>query len=659
MKVQSSPFSYLFNRTMKKCFGLSILLFIGHNLCFAQNKFTDSLSKQLAVAREDTSRVLILSDLCFYYRNTNVDSSIVYGHDAWNLAQKIKFVRGEADVLSKLGLSYREKGDLPKSLELLFRAMKIAQDNRYFLILANAYRRIAHVYRDLSDYQKSLAYSHLALENDLRINNKRGIATEYMNFAITYQHMNNPDSASYYGEKAYEMSDYIEDLKPEVFKVLGDVQAMKNIKNKAAEWYHKGIQQALSLNDFRTTSFIYSNMAGMYRKFNIVDSAIICAEQGVLYGQKTSYQKGILLSANLLSQIYDSIDPVKALEYHKIAAAAKDSLFGAGNIQTIQALVSKEETRQKELESTKSAYQNRLRLYGLSTGLAVFLIIALILYRNNRQKQKTNKILEATLLDLKTTQSQLILSEKMASLGELTAGIAHEIQNPLNFVNNFSELNKELLLEMKDEIEKGNLEDAKSLAANAIDNQEKINHHGKRADAIVRGMLQHSRSSTGIKEVTDINALCDEYLRLSYHGYRAKDNTFNSTLNTNYDKTIGPLNIIPQDIGRVILNLINNAFYAVQEKKAKLGNEYSATVSLNTKKSGDNVLISIKDNGNGIPQNILDKIFQPFFTTKPAGQGTGLGLSLSYDIVKAHGGELKVQAQEGEGSEFIIQLSVS
>jgi two-component system, NtrC family, sensor kinase len=659
MKVQSSPFSYLFNRTMKKCFGLSILLFIGHNLCFAQNKFTDSLSKQLAIVKKDTSRVLILSDLCFYYRNTNVDSSIVYGHDAWNLAQKIKFVRGEADVLSKLGLSYREKGDLPKSLELLFRAMKIAQDNRYFLILANAYRRIAHVYRDLSDYQKSLAYSHLALENDLRINNKRGIATEYMNFAITYQHMNNPDSASYYGEKAYEMSDYIEDLKPEVFKVLGDVQAMKNIKNKAAEWYHKGIQQALSLNDFRTTSFIYSNMAGMYRKFNIVDSAIICAEQGVLYGQKTSYQKGILLSANLLSQIYDSIDPVKALEYHKIAAAAKDSLFGAGNIQTIQALVSKEETRQKELESTKSAYQNRLRLYGLSTGLAVFLIIALILYRNNRQKQKTNKILEATLLDLKTTQSQLILSEKMASLGELTAGIAHEIQNPLNFVNNFSELNKELLLEMKDEIEKGNLEDAKSLAANAIDNQEKINHHGKRADAIVRGMLQHSRSSTGIKEVTDINALCDEYLRLSYHGYRAKDNTFNSTLNTNYDKTIGPLNIIPQDIGRVILNLINNAFYAVQEKKAKLGNEYSATVSLNTKKSGDNVLISIKDNGNGIPQNILDKIFQPFFTTKPAGQGTGLGLSLSYDIVKAHGGELKVQAQEGEGSEFIIQLSVS
>jgi two-component system NtrC family sensor kinase len=659
MKVQSSPFSYLFNRTMKKCFGLSILLFIGHNLCFAQNKFTDSLSKQLAIVKKDTSRVLILSDLCFYYRNTNVDSSIVYGHDAWNLAQKIKFVRGEADVLSKLGLSYREKGDLPKSLELLFRAMKISQDNRYFLILANAYRRIAHVYRDLSDYQKSLAYSHLALENDLRINNKRGIATEYMNFAITYQHMNNPDSASYYGEKAYEMSDYIEDLKPEVFKVLGDVQAMKNIKNKAAEWYHKGIQQALSLNDFRTTSFIYSNMAGMYRKFNIVDSAIICAEQGVLYGQKTSYQKGILLSANLLSQIYDSIDPVKALEYHKIAAAAKDSLFGAGNIQTIQALVSKEETRQKELESTKSAYQNRLRLYGLSTGLAVFLIIALILYRNNRQKQKTNKILEATLLDLKTTQSQLILSEKMASLGELTAGIAHEIQNPLNFVNNFSELNKELLLEMKDEIEKGNLEDAKSLAANAIDNQEKINHHGKRADAIVRGMLQHSRSSTGIKEVTDINALCDEYLRLSYHGYRAKDNTFNSTLNTNYDKTIGPLNIIPQDIGRVILNLINNAFYAVQEKKAKLGNEYSATVSLNTKKSGDNVLISIKDNGNGIPQNILDKIFQPFFTTKPAGQGTGLGLSLSYDIVKAHGGELKVQAQEGEGSEYIIQLSVS
>jgi signal transduction histidine kinase len=246
----------------------------------------------------------------------------------------------------------------------------------------------------------------------------------------------------------------------------------------------------------------------------------------------------------------------------------------------------------------------------------------------------------------------------MASLGELTAGIAHEIQNPLNFVNNFSEVNKELIAEMKEEIDKGNLEEVKAIATDVHDNEEKINHHGKRADAIVKGMLQHSRASSGKKELTDINALADEYFRLSYHGLRAKDKSFNATMETHFDETLGKVNVIPQDVGRVILNLITNAFYAVAEKKKQQQDNYEPTVSVSTKKIGDKVLISVKDNGNGIPKKVLDKIFQPFFTTKPTGQGTGLGLSMSYDIIKAHGGEIKVETKEGEGSEFIIQLPV-
>ncbi|MBC7629734.1 sensor histidine kinase, partial [Ferruginibacter sp.] len=266
------------------------------------------------------------------------------------------------------------------------------------------------------------------------------------------------------------------------------------------------------------------------------------------------------------------------------------------------------------------------------------------------------KELNTALENLKSTQSQLILCEKMASLGELTAGIAHEIQNPLNFVNNFSEVNKELLSELKEEAVKGNIEEVKALANDVIDNSEKINYHGKRADAIVKGMLQHSRSSSGVKEPTDINKLADEYLRLAYHGLRAKDKSFNATMKTDFDETIGNINIIPQDIGRVILNLITNAFYAVDEKKKQLGEGYEPTVTVSTKKLADKVLISVQDNGNGIPQKILDKIFQPFFTTKPTGQGTGLGLSLAYDILKAHGGELKVETKEGEGTTFIIQL---
>lgn len=274
------------------------------------------------------------------------------------------------------------------------------------------------------------------------------------------------------------------------------------------------------------------------------------------------------------------------------------------------------------------------------------------------EKQVTERTAELrrSLDDLKSTQSQLIQSEKMASLGELTAGIAHEIQNPLNFVNNFSEVNDELLKELRAEAEKGNLEEVKAIANDIAFNSEKINHHGKRADSIVKGMLQHSRSSNGQKEPTDINALCDEYLRLAYHGLRAKDKLFNAKIKTEFDNSIGKINMIPQDIGRVILNLINNAFYAVSEKQKRNLNGYEPLVTVTTTKYNGKIEIKVKDNGDGIPQKIVDKIFQPFFTTKPAGSGTGLGLSLSYDVVRAHGGELKVATKEGEGSEFIVFL---
>jgi signal transduction histidine kinase len=263
---------------------------------------------------------------------------------------------------------------------------------------------------------------------------------------------------------------------------------------------------------------------------------------------------------------------------------------------------------------------------------------------------------ENALAELKATQKQLIQAEKMASLGELTAGIAHEIQNPLNFVNNFSEVNKELLTELNEEIEKGNYDEVKTIAKDITANEEKIHQHGKRADAIVKGMLQHSGRSSGQKEPTDINTLANEYLRLAYHGLRAKDKSFTVKIKTDFDENIGNINISRQDIGRVVLNLINNAFYVVDEKKKQIKNGYVPTVSVSTKITNGRVEILVADNGNGIPQKILDKIFQPFFTTKPTGQGTGLGLSLSYDIVKAHGGELKVETKEGEGTVFIINL---
>ncbi|MDQ6843514.1 MAG: ATP-binding protein [Bacteroidota bacterium] len=294
---------------------------------------------------------------------------------------------------------------------------------------------------------------------------------------------------------------------------------------------------------------------------------------------------------------------------------------------------------------------------------------------NNQTLSETNARLNNTLLELKSTQVQLIQSEKMASLGELTAGIAHEIQNPLNFVNNFSEVNSELIEEMTNELNAGNDKEAISIAENIKENQEKITHHGKRADAIVKGMLHHSRTSAGQKELTDINALADEYLRLSYHGLRAKDKAFNANYKTNFDQKLslpeGKINIISQDIGRVLLNLFNNAFYAVMEKSRAFeagsdseganGVHYEPLVTVTTKKitiipGSCRVEIRIKDNGFGISKKVIDKIYQPFFTTKPTGQGTGLGLSLSYDIIKAHGGEIKIETVENEFAEFIIEL---
>lgn len=287
-------------------------------------------------------------------------------------------------------------------------------------------------------------------------------------------------------------------------------------------------------------------------------------------------------------------------------------------------------------------------------------------------KQRTAELtmqkeeLQSALAELKSTQAQLVQQEKMASLGELTAGIAHEIQNPLNFVNNFSEVSIELLDELKEEILSKLPDEAKEEADEIINditqNLAKINQHGKRADSIVKGMLQHSRSTSGKKEPTDVNALADEYLRLSYHGLRAKDKMFNSGMKTTFDESIGKIEAIPQDLGRVLLNLFNNSFYSVAEKKKLHIDGYEPMLTVVTKRiktpqGTSAVEITVTDNGTGIPQKVLDKIYQPFFTTKPTGQGTGLGLSMSYDIItKGHGGDLKVETAEGEFARFIITI---
>jgi signal transduction histidine kinase len=382
----------------------------------------------------------------------------------------------------------------------------------------------------------------------------------------------------------------------------------------------------------------------------------------------------------LLWKLYDGVHKSdSALKYATHFYAIRDSTISNGKMMQMQTMVMMNDQRAAKEKEAYRQQQARLRtrLIILTLAGALLLVgaITFFLYRNNKNKQKANNLLrqqklqtdeqrlkaEEALNELKSTQAQLIQSEKMASLGELTAGIAHEIQNPLNFVNNFSEVNSELIEELKGEWSMVNGEKkevAEELINDIQQNTEKILHHGKRADAIVKSMLQHSRQSSGKKEPTDINALCDEYLRLSYHGLRAKDKSFNAEIMTDFDPSIGQINAVSQDIGRVLLNLFNNAFYAVSKRQQAQGKEYEAFVSVSTKKSENRVLITVSDNGDGIPDSIKEKIFQPFFTTKPTGSGTGLGLSLSYDIVKAHAGEISVESEEGEGCEFVLKLPI-
>jgi len=332
-------------------------------------------------------------------------------------------------------------------------------------------------------------------------------------------------------------------------------------------------------------------------------------------------------------------------------------IAGAVGITWMVAMLIRSRKQQKALEKERKKTQEEEERSKFMAAQKAELEI-LVAERTVELTNQKNELQQA-LTELKSAQTQLIHSEKMASLGELTAGIAHEIQNPLNFVNNFSEVNAELIDEMKNELIAGNNKEAATIAGYIKDNQEKITHHGKRADAIVKGMLQHSRKSTGQKEPTDVNALADEYLRLSYHGLRAKDKTFNANMETHFDENVGKINIIPQDIGRALLNLFTNAFYAVTEKKKEQPEGFEPTVTVTTKRRGDLVEITVADNGVGIPQIVLDKIYQPFFSTKPTGQGTGLGLSLSYDIIKAHGGDINVETKEGEFAKFVISLPES
>jgi len=474
----------------------------------------------------------------------------------------------------------------------------------------------------------------------------------------------------------YNSKNVPSDLLPELMGRLGNANEKLGNYKQALNYYRKGLVYAKTERTTNDVVIIYYQMAKMYDdKLGHPDSGIYYARKALDTASSISLRGIMLRSSQLLADIYGRHAHIdSAYHYQQMAMRYNDTLFGAAKFNKIQHVLSDEQLRQEKLLQEQQDQKARYQLFAGVAIVLFILIVAVLIWRNNLSQRKKNRILDeqknlltqqrdelqTTLAELKTAQTQLIQSEKMASLGELTAGIAHEIQNPLNFVNNFSEVNKEMVDELEDELKKGNIEEALAIAADIKGNEEKINHHGKRADFIVKGMLQHSRTSTGEKQLTNINVLADEFLKLSYHGLRAKDKSFNAELVTHFDETLPKVNIAQQDIGRVLLNMFNNAFYAVNQKQKTAGVDYKPEVTVTTSAEKNNLIIKVKDNGNSIPDSIKDKIMQPFFTTKPTGEGTGLGLSLSYDIVvKGHGGNIDVDTKEGQYSIFTITLPLS
>ncbi|MEO5593704.1 MAG: ATP-binding protein [Chitinophagaceae bacterium] len=596
--------------------------------------------------------------LTFATPQNNNKQALAYAEKAEALAQKSGnkrlLARSQATIAS---LYMNSLSNYSKGIEYSMKAIAAGEEADCLPCLANSWNNIAMIYNILGDQDKSLLYYQKAFEANKKLGNKNLKNNLLVNIGERYRLM---------GKYKEAIESYKESLKEQtnpssvelLQSNLADVYVRLDSLTPAFEYGLTALASAQKINDIEGVAWIDGVLSRAYLKKQMPDSALYYAMKGLELAKQTSTIEFMRDNADALAKAYAFKNDFKnAYLYNGLYVRYRDSMVNATVTNKSSLLeynynLAKKQGEIAALSQQKKSQQNFL--ISVSVVLLLILITAVALLRNNRQKQKA-------LAKLKQAQAQLVQSEKMASLGELTAGIAHEIQNPLNFVNNFSEVNKELIDEMHQEISQGNMEEVKLIATSIKENEEKINHHGKRADAIVKGMLQHSRSGSIIKEPADINRLADEYLRLSYHGLRAKDKSFNATMNTGFDKSIGNINIVPQDIGRVILNLITNAFYAVTEKKKNVadevsGDKYAPTVWVSTKKLADKVLISVKDNGDGIPQKIVDKIFQPFFTTKPTGQGTGLGLSLSYDIIKAHGGEIKVETKEGQGTEFIIQL---
>ncbi|MBT8219382.1 MAG: tetratricopeptide repeat protein [Bacteroidia bacterium] len=710
-------------------------LFLGIcTISIAQSTYLDSLLQILEIEKDEMELLRTYTRVGHFYQDNSDAKAIEFYKEALAISEQLDIPVRIANSHYNMAYSYLIKSDFDDALDHYLQSARVYEEIPDSFRLANALMSVANIYSENNDYPKTEEY-HARAQTIVEGVRDTFLLSELLNSrGVLYDRQEKFEEALTYFQRAYDLAVSVnaDDLVSYTLSNMALTYKRQGRSEKALEIFNQ-VLDIFEQSEYPPYVYasIHNNIGSTYAQMKQYSKAREAFDLSIQYAEQANAPGIIMEGHKKLAELYGNSrnfeNQANSLtKYYSL----KDSLFSIESKNTIVQLEADYQIEQKNFELLKqeaeiTRQKSQRNIFLIISSSAVILLLALaFFYRRIRKSNallkdkntlinQQNDELEHTLNDLKSTQTQLIQSEKMASLGELTAGIAHEIQNPLNFVNNFSEVSGELLDEALEELtstplSKQRLDEAKDILGDLKQNLEKIHHHGGRADSIVKGMLQHSRTSSGEKEPTDINELADEYLRLAYHGLRAKDPTFNASFETNFDESIGKINVIPQDIGRVLLNLITNAFQAVHEKSSSLradspsgvGGEqgksagfpddtreekrvesaslpsspypkgmpsrdtviiydYQPKVTISTQRLNNSTTITIQDNGPGIPDSIKDKIFQPFFTTKPTGQGTGLGLSLSYDIIKAHGGEIQLQSQANEGTTFTITLPIS
>jgi len=659
----------------------------------AQSPQTRPLQRALAQATTDTSRVLLLADLAATYRYSRFDSVQWYAQRGLVLARRIGYPKGEGRCLSRMAILLGERGNLPQALRVDLQALRLNQASHDTEGTARTLNQTGLLYFALDDYRPALQYFFQALHlyEQARTRDTSQLISVITNLGASYEGLHRYDSAAFFLNQAWAFTARSRSVHrscwgnpaPYVLREIGLLQLAQGHREAALSFYRRSARASLPENDQRSASRAYQYIAELYQARRQTDSSIYYARKALALARPLPFVVGVMRNSTLLTQAFEARrQPDSTLRYMRVMLTAQDSLHNPRRIKQLDAIGFAEQQRLQELETERAHLTERLRTAALLTGLGGLLLVSLLLWRNNRQQQQANRKLRElheqvsqqareltaqrdslarTLQELKIAQSQLVLREKMASLGELMAGVAHEIQNPVNCVRKFAAISVELCEDVRQELSRLTLppheqEIVDEMLQNLGQNQTKIMHHGQRAESIVRGMLEYSQEGSGPRQVTDLNVLAEEYLRLTYHDLRAKNRYFNAALLLRLDPTMERVNVVRQDIGRALVGIFSAALQAVQHRQAEADEDYVPQVELSTQYTAAQLEIRVQDNGPGLAPEALATLFQRF----PAGPDASLGLALSHDLItKGHGGRLTATSQPGRGTQYTITLPVT